>query len=84
MKEIRLSLHAREQCAERGATEAEVREAIERGAREPAERGRFLSRLDFQYGAKWQGRFYATKQVAPVAIEEQNEIVVITVYTFYF
>ena len=30
--------------------------------------------LNFQYGAKWQDRFYAIKQVAPVAIEEQNEI----------
>jgi hypothetical protein len=84
MKRIRLSLHAREQCAERGASETEVREAIERGVPEPAKLGRFLSRLNFQYGAKWQGRFYSTKQVAPVAIEEENEIVVITVYTFYF
>jgi hypothetical protein len=84
MKQIRLSQHAREQCAERGATEAELREAIERGTRESAKRGRFLSRLDFHYGAKWQGRFYSTKQVAPVAFEEENEIVVITVYTFYF
>jgi hypothetical protein len=49
-----------------------------------AEHGGFLSRLNFQYGAKWQDRFYAIKQVAPVAIEEDNEIVVITVYTFYF
>jgi hypothetical protein len=75
---------AREPCPERGATETEVREAIQRGAREPAEHGCFLSRLSFRYGAKWQDRFYAIKQVAPVAIEEENEIVVITVYTFYF
>jgi hypothetical protein len=52
--------------------------------REPAKRGRFMCRLNFQYGAKWLDKYYATKQVAPVAIEEQNEIVVITVYVFYF
>jgi hypothetical protein len=27
---------------------------------------------------------YAIKQVAPVIMEKANEIVVITVYTFYF
>ncbi len=84
MKAIRLTAHAVEQCAERGASQAEVREAIEHGIREPAKRGRFVCRLNFQYGAEWQDKFYAIKQVAPVAVEEQNEIVVVTVYTFYF
>ena len=32
----------------------------------------------------WNGRRYAIKQVAPVIKEETNEIVVITVSTFYF
>jgi hypothetical protein len=84
MKPIRLTLHATEQCVERGATEAEIREAIEQGIREPAKRGRFIYRLNFQYGAEWQGKLYAIKQVAPVVAEEQNEIVVVMVYTFYF
>jgi hypothetical protein len=84
MKPIRLTAHATQQCVERGASGAEVREAIEHGVREPARRGRFMSRLNFQYGAQWQDKFYAIKQVAPVAVEEQNEIVVVTVYTFYF
>ena len=84
MKTICLTAHAVEQCAERGATEDEVREAIERGVREPAKRGRSLYRLNFQYQAEWQGKFYALKQVAPVAVEEENEVVVVTVYTFYF
>jgi hypothetical protein len=84
MKPIRLTLHAKEQCEERGATEAEVKQAIERGLREPAKRGRFMCRLNFQYNAEWQGKFYAIKQVAPIVAEAQNEIVVVTVYTFYF
>lgn len=84
MKPIRLTVHAVEQCVERGASETEVREAIQRGVREPAKRGRFMYRLNFQYAARWQDKFYAIKQVAPVVAEEQNEIVVITVYTFYF
>lgn len=84
MKTIRLTVHAREQCAERGATEAEVKEAIEQGVREPAKRGRVIYRLNFQYNAEWQGKSYAIKQVAPVVAEGQNEIIVVTVYTFYF
>lgn len=84
MKPIRLTTHATQQCIERGASEAEVREAIEHGIREPAKRGRFMCWLNFQYAALWQDKFYAIKQVAPVAVEEQNEIVVVTVYTFYF
>lgn len=84
MKPIRLTAHAAEQCVERGATQAEVRYAIEHGVREPAKRGKWMSRHNFQYNAEWQGRFYAIKQVAPVMVETVSEIVVVTVYTFYF
>ena len=84
MKPIRLTTHALEQLAERGATDDEVKKAIEKGIREPAKRGRFMYRLNFQYNSEWQGKFYAIKQVAPVVVEAQNEMVVVTVYTFYF
>ncbi len=84
MKPIRLTAHAKEQCVERGTSEAEVREAIERGLAEPAKRGRTLYRLNLPYRARWQGEVYAIKQVAPVVIATENEIIVVTVYTFYF
>lgn len=61
-----------------------MREAIEQGSREPAKSGRQLCRFNFLYGQLWQGKKYAIKQVAPVIKEEPHEIVVITVYTFYF
>ena len=84
MKPIRFSRHGEEQALERGATTAEVAEAIRKGAREPAKHGRELCRYNFPFGRKWQGKQYAIKQVAPVIMEKANEIVVITVYTFYF
>ena len=84
MKQIRLTAHASGQCAERGASEADVREAIERGVAEPAKRGRLIYRLNLPYRALWQGEFYAIKQVAPVVAETENEIIVVTVYVFYF
>ena len=85
MKTIRLTNHALEQARERGASEAEIRHAITKGSREPAKNARELCRYNFPYDKHWQGRHYRIKQVAkPVIKEEANEIVVITVYTFYF
>jgi hypothetical protein len=66
MKPIRLTRHARDQARERGATEAEVQEAVTKGAREPAKRGRWFCRYNFGYGKRWQGKMYAIKQVAPI------------------
>ena len=84
MKPIRLTRHAVEQCAERGATATEVCYAVEQGWREPAKHGRVLCRYNFSHNGLWQGNHYAIKQVAPVIKEEPEEIVVITVYTFLF
>ena len=84
MKPIRLTQHAQLQAQDRGASETEVIQAIRQGTREPAKHGRQLFRYNFSFGQTWQGRPYAIKQVAPVVKEEDAEIVVITVYTFYF
>jgi len=84
VKRIRLSRHAQEQMVERGASEGEVQEAIRKGSREPTTRGREMCRYNFAFNRKRQGKHYPIKQVAPIFKEESNEIVVITVYTFYF
>ena len=83
-KPIRLTKHAREQCIERGASEEEVTEAIRSAEWEEAKGGRFMARLNLQFGRSWAGNIYPIKQVAPVFAVEESEIVVITVYTFYF
>ena len=84
MKIIRLTKHAQEQASERGANEAEIKEAIDKGSREPAKYGRELCRYNFKFEKSWQGTHYPIKQVAPVIKEKSHEILVITVYTFYF
>ena len=43
-----------------------------------------MYRYEVKYLSRWQGRFYATKQIAPIVVEEKDEIVVVTVYTFYY
>jgi hypothetical protein len=83
-KPIRLTRHALEQCRERGATEEEVVSAIRFGNREPAKNSRWLYRRNFPFGAIWHGKCYAIKQVAPVVADEPEELVVITVYAFYY
>jgi hypothetical protein len=83
-KPIRLSNHALIQCKERGVTEEEVIETIRNGTQEPAKNNRFICRENFQYNDYWNDSFYPIKQVAPVFVEEANEIVVVTVYSYYF
>ena len=84
MKPVRLSEHARGYQATRGFTLAEVVEALRTAAWGPAELGRLECRKDFPFGREWNGKTYATKQVRPIFIEEEAEIVVVTVYTYYF
>ena len=38
----------------------------------------------FSYNRLWQDNHYAIKQAAPVINEEPEEIIVVTVYTFFF
>ena len=84
MKPIRLSGHARGNLAFRGTTEEEIVEAIRTATWGPAELGRLECRKNFAYGREWNGRFYETKQVRPIFVEEADEIVVVTVYVYYF
>jgi hypothetical protein len=83
MNPVRLTAHARLQCAERGADQQEVEQAVREGTREPAKRGRMLCRFNFTFNSSWQDNHYAVKQVAPVVKEGADEVVVIAVYVFY-
>lgn len=83
-KPIVFSTHALQRMKERGTREADVRQAISIGLREPAQRGLFLYRLNLEFKREWDGRYYAIQQVAPVVAEEEDRFVVVTVYTFYF
>ena len=83
-KKIVFSDHALQKMEQRGVSEREVREAIWRGERTPAKKGRLSFRLNFDFSKPWGGKRYSVKQVVPVAVEEEEVMVVVTVYAFYF
>lgn len=81
---IRLSGHARSQLTRRGVTEHEVIEAIRSSPWQYAKHGRLECHKDFPYEREWNGKFYTNKRVRPIFVEEKEEIVVITIYSYYF
>ena len=84
MKRIRLSAHALSYEEKRGFNQADVVEAIRTCPWEPAELGRSQCRKEFPFGKDWNGKPYATRQVRPVFVEKEEEILVVTVYTYYY
>lgn len=83
-KPIRLSGHAKDQLAFRGATEQEVVAAIQVELWLPAESRQLECRQGFAFHAIWNRKFYATKRVRPIFVEKLDEIIVVTVYVYYF
>jgi len=84
VKPIRLSRHAQGYFGKRGFTVAEVEETIRSIPWQPSELGRMECSQNFPYHTDWNGKVYATKRVRPIFVEEATEIVIVTVYTYYF
>lgn len=84
MKPITFTKHACRYHERRGFTTEEVEEAIRSEEWQTADFGRLECRKEFPFKAEWNGNFYAAKQVRPIFVDETEEIVVITVYTYYY
>lgn len=67
----------------RGFTIKEVEEAIRDCQWEPSELGRLQCGKEYNFGREWNGKIYDAKLVKPIFVEENDEIVVVTVYTYY-
>ena len=83
-KPIRLSAHARDQLTHRGVLESEIVQCIRTAEWERAAGGRLECHAEYAYNASWNGAHYATKRVRPIFVEEASEIVVVTVYAYYY
>ncbi len=84
MKPIRLSGHALGYLNKRGFTVTEVEEAIRTSPWTPAPKNRLQCRKQFPFGQDWNGRLYANKRVHPIFVETSSEIIVVTVYTYFY
>ncbi len=84
MKPIRLSAHALGYTRSRGFTVAEVEDVIRTAPWHSVNQGRLECRKDFPFGQLWNGRMYATKRVRPIFVDNPTEIVVVTVYTYFY
>ncbi len=80
---VRLHPHARSRLPERGATEKEVIETVERGTQFPAKLGRTGFRRAFPFNAEWHGKRYTIKQIEAFAVNEAGDWLVITFITKY-
>lgn len=83
MKPIYFTKHAFEQMKSRKASYEEVIKVIQSATWQPAEKKRSTASLSFPFNSEHYGRFYASKEVVPIFVEEEDRIVVITVYTFF-
>jgi hypothetical protein len=61
-----------------------VIETIRTAHWQPTEQGRLECHKDFTFNAVWNRKRYAMKRVRPIFVEETDEIVVVTVYVYFF
>ena len=83
-KPIRFTNHSLINISRRGATQEEIIEAITTEEWTPAMENKMECNKNFPYNNVWNGTTYAIKRVRPIFVDEPDEIVVITVYTYYF
>ena len=83
-KSIRFSAHALGYMGRRGFSREDVEKAIRTCPWEKAERDRRECRLEIPFFENWNGHEYAFRQIRPIFVEEEFEIVVITVYVYYY
>ena len=84
VKEIIFSQHVMDQMVDRGTSEDEIKIAIRDGEKISAKKGGEAYLKNFPFESYWKEKYYTTKQVVPIVMEETNKIIVITVYVYYF
>jgi len=80
---FKLIEHAKERAIERGATEDEIQMVLSSGNEVQAKKGRKSKEMVFEYGRQWLGKTYSQKKVRAIYVEENGEIIVITVKVYY-
>jgi hypothetical protein len=76
--------HALRRMRERGASAAQVRQAVLHGEPSPAKYGRRRFRSVLPFGARWNGKHFAFKQIDVFAATMHGGWIVETVIVKYF
>lgn len=84
MEIIKINPHAEERAKQRGAAINEIEQTVMYGEKFPAKHGRSGFRRNFNFGGKWNGIFYESKQLEVYAVGENGIWIVITVIVKYF
>ena len=80
---IRFVEHVKERMVESWATKEKVKTVLILGIEIPAKKGRKAKEMIFEYGREWLAEVYPQEKVVVMYIEEDKEIVVITIKVFY-
>jgi hypothetical protein len=83
-KQILFSQHALDRLSERGTTKEEVEATINTGERLKVKWGRIAFRKNFSFTSHWKNRYYDIKQVMVIVTEDNDKMVVVTVFSFFF
>jgi hypothetical protein len=81
--EIQIDPHTLERAEERGTSEQEIRDVINRGISIPAKYGRIGKFKIYDFNHLRHGRYYDQKKVEVFYAVEGDVIVTVTVYVFY-
>jgi len=80
---IKMTLHASRRALERGTTAEEIEEVLQTGVPFQAESGRQGKAKVFKFEKQRHGRYYNQKRVEVIYVEEDDTLVVVTVYVFF-
>ena len=80
---IQIEPHTLQRAVERGASESEIIETIEKGTSILGKYGRLCKSQIFSYANTRNGKFYDDKKIEVYYLIEQEIIITVTVYVFY-
>ena len=80
---IRFDQHSLKRAKERGATRSEIIDTLESGYSIPAKYSRLGKGKVYDFRGKRKGKYYDQKKVEVYYQEENESIIVITIYVFY-
>jgi len=81
--DIQIGSHTLERAAERGATEGEIRDVLQKGVPIPGKQDRLGKARVYDFRQARLGKYYEQKRVEVFYTSEGQTLITVTVYVFY-